>query len=60
MDSALQAYRVNKVDYMTLLDNLMTLFRYEIQYYRLLADQRKSVVEIEGALGRSLPEEKKG
>ena len=60
LDSALQAYRVNKVDYMTLLDNLMTLFRYEIQYYRLLADQRKSVVEIEGALGRSLPEEKKG
>jgi outer membrane protein TolC len=60
LDSALQAYRVNKVDYLTLLDNLMTLFRYEIQFYRLLADQRKSVVEIEGALGRSLPEEKKG
>jgi outer membrane protein, heavy metal efflux system len=59
-DSALQAYRVNKVDYMTLLDNLMTLFRYEIQYYRLLTDQRKSVVEIEGALGRSFLEEKKG
>jgi cobalt-zinc-cadmium efflux system outer membrane protein len=59
-DSALQAYRVNKVDYLTLWDNLMTLFRYEIQYYRLLTDQRKSVVEIEGALGRSLLGEKKG
>jgi len=60
LDSALQAYRVNRVDYMTLFDNLMTLFRYEVQYYRLLADQRKAAVEIEGALGRSLPEEKKG
>jgi outer membrane protein, heavy metal efflux system len=60
LDSAINAYRVNKVNYMTLLDNLMTLSKYEIQYYRLLTDQQKSIVEIEGALGRSISEEKKG
>jgi len=60
LDSAINAYRVNKVNYMTLLDNLMTLSKYEIQYYRLLTDQRKSIAEIEGALGRSIHEEKKG
>jgi outer membrane protein, heavy metal efflux system len=60
LDSAINAYRVNKVNYMTLLDNLMTLSKYEIQYYRLLTDQQKSIAEIDGALGRSIREEKKG
>jgi outer membrane protein, heavy metal efflux system len=60
LDSAINAYQVNKVNYMTLLDNLMTLSKYEIQYYRLLTDQQKSIVEIEGALGRSIHEEKMG
>jgi hypothetical protein len=38
----------------------MTLFRYEIQYYRLLTDSRKNIAEIEAAVGKSLAEEKKG
>jgi hypothetical protein len=51
---------VNKVDFITVLDSLMTLFKNEIQYYRLLTDSRKSIAEIETAVGRWSAEEKKG
>ncbi len=60
LDSAMSSYRVNKVDFITVLDSLMTLFRYEIQYYRLLTDSRKSIAEIETAVGKSSLEEKMG
>jgi ATP-dependent metalloprotease FtsH len=60
LDSAMSSYRVNKVDFITVLDSLMTLFKYEIQYYRWLTDSRKSIAEIEAAVGGSSAEEKKG
>ncbi len=60
LDSAIASYRVNKVDFITMLDTQMTLFRYETQYYRLLTDYRKSIAEIEAAVGKSSAEEKKG
>jgi outer membrane protein, heavy metal efflux system len=59
LDSAINAYRVNKVDFMALLDNLTTLFKYEIQYYRLLTDHRKNISEMESAVGKSSAGEKK-
>ena len=60
LDSAIASYRVNKVDFITLLDTEMTLFKYETQYYRLLTDYRKSIAEIEAAVGKASAEEKKG
>ncbi len=60
LDSAISSYRVNKVDFMTMLDNLMTLFKYETQYYRLLADYQKSIAEIEAAVGKTSVEGPKG
>lgn len=60
LDSAMSAYRVNKVDFINLLDNLMTLFKYEIKYYRLLTEHRKNIAEIEAAVGKLSPGEKKG
>jgi len=60
LDSAMSSYRVNKVDFITVLDSLMTLFKYEIQYYRLLTDSRKSIAEIEATIGKASVEEKKG
>jgi outer membrane protein TolC len=59
LDSAFASYRVSKVDFITTLDSLMTLFKYEIQYYRLLSEHRKSIAEIEAVVGQSFPEEKK-
>ena len=60
LDSAMSSYRVNKVDFMTVLDSLMTLFKNEIQYYRLLTDSRKGIAEIEATVGKVSVEEKKG
>jgi len=60
LDSAISSYRVNKVDFITMLDTLMTLFKYEIQYYRLLSEHGKNIAEIETAVGKSSIEEKKG
>ena len=60
LDSAMASYRVGKVDFVTVLDNLMTLLKYETQYYRLLTDSRKSIAEIETAVGHASPKEKKG
>ncbi len=60
LDSAIASYRVNKVDFMTMLESLMTLFKYEIQYYRLLAEHRKNIAEIDAAVGRQTAEGKKG
>jgi outer membrane protein, heavy metal efflux system len=60
LDSAMSSYRVNKVDFMTVLDSLMTLLKYETQYYRLLTDSRKSIAEIETAVGHAFSKEKKG
>ena len=60
LDSAFASYRVNKVDFITTLDSLMTLFKFEIQYYRLLSEHRKNIAEIEAIVGQSFSEEKKG
>jgi len=60
LDSAISSYRVNKVDFITMMDTLMTLFKYETQYYRLLSEHRKNFAEIETAVGKPLAEEKKG
>jgi outer membrane protein TolC len=60
LDSAIASYRVNKVDFITMLDTQVTLFKYETQYYRLLTDYRKSIAEIEAAVGKFSVEEKKG
>ena len=58
LDSAMSSYRVNKVDFITVLDSLMTLLKYEIQYYRLISDHEKSIAEIEAAVGNPPPEKK--
>jgi outer membrane protein, heavy metal efflux system len=60
LDSAMSSYRANKVDFITVLDSLMTLFRYEVQYYRLLTDSRKGIAEIEATVGLPSPKEEKG
>ena len=60
LDSALSSYRVNKVDFITTVDSFMTLFKYEIQYYRLLSEHQKNIAEIEATVGQSFPGENKG
>jgi outer membrane protein TolC len=51
--SALSAYRVGTVDFMTLLDDRMTVNKYRQELYALDADQGKAWAELEMLGGRS-------
>lgn len=52
--SALSAYRVGSVDFMTLLDDRMTVNRYREELFGLDADQGKAWAELEMLIGREL------
>jgi outer membrane protein TolC len=52
--SALSSYRVGGIDFMTLLDNQMTLNRYRMELYALDAEQGQALAELEMLLGREL------
>lgn len=52
--ASLTAYQVDKVDFLSLLDSLMKLYRYEIDYYRSLADHQRAVADLEAASGVNL------
>lgn len=49
--ATLSAYQVDKVDFLTLLDSVMSLYRYEIENARALSDQQRSRAELESAAG---------
>ena len=52
--SALSAYRVGSVDFMTLLDDRMTVNQYQQELFGLDADQGKAWAELEMLTGREL------
>lgn len=52
VESALASYRVNRVDFLTLLDSQMTVFNYEISLVTATANYNKALVEIELLTGR--------
>lgn len=52
INSAMSAYRVNKADFMTLLDSQMTLYKYELEYHQALTDYEKNIAGLEAALGK--------
>ncbi len=54
LESALAGYTVDKVDFLTLLDNQVTLFNWEIEYHRELTDYEKNLAKIEQSAGKNL------
>jgi outer membrane protein TolC len=54
ISSAMSAYRVNKADFMTLLDSQMTLYRYELEYHLALTEYEKNVANLEAVVGKRL------
>jgi len=54
VESALSAYRVGRVDYMTLVTNQMTVNRYEIESVRLAADYHRAVAGLEALASTDL------
>ena len=60
MNSALSAYRVNKVDFLTLLDSQVTLYKYELEYHQGLTEYEKSVANLEAAIGKRFSQREEG
>lgn len=54
LESALAGYSVDKVDFLTLLNNQVTLFEWDIKYHRELTDYEKTLAEIENVVGKRL------
>jgi outer membrane protein TolC len=60
VNSAMSAYRVNKVDFLTLLDSQMTLYKYELEYHQALTEYEKSVANLEAAIGKRFSQREGG
>jgi outer membrane protein TolC len=60
VDSAMSAYRVGEVDFLTLLDSQLTLYRFEIEYHQAIIEYEKSVANLEAAVGKRLFEKEGG
>jgi outer membrane protein TolC len=53
VEASLAAYRVNRVDFMALLDSQMTVFNYEVAYATAVATYDKALAEIDLLTGKS-------
>jgi outer membrane protein TolC len=60
INSAMSAYRVNKADFMTLLDSQMTLYKYELEYHQALTEYEKNVASLGAAVGKQIFERGEG
>jgi outer membrane protein TolC len=54
LESATISYRVNKVDFLTLLDSRVSLFNYEREYYDSLADYQMKLAQLEALVGTEI------
>ena len=63
LDSSIAGYQVNKVDFLMLLSSQITLFNYEMEYYRALSEHEIKMAELEEVAGGDLdvlPEKTRG
>ena len=54
LESAMAGYQVDKVDFITLVDNELSVYNYEIEYYRLITNYMNKLSELEAAVGKQL------
>ncbi|MBZ0170184.1 outer membrane efflux protein [Candidatus Methylomirabilis lanthanidiphila] len=54
LDSAVAGYQVGKVDFLTLLDNRLTLFNFEKEYYRTMGEYQASLARLEWVVGAAV------
>lgn len=54
LESAVISYRVNKVDFLTLLDGRMTLFNYERELYESQVEYMMKLAQLEAVIGAEL------
>lgn len=51
VQSMLAGYQVSEVDFLNLVRSQMTLFNYELQYWKALSDAKQALVRLEAAVG---------
>ena len=51
LNSAISAYQTDRVDFLTLLNNQMILFNYQLDYFRILSDYLKNIADLEMLTG---------
>lgn len=54
LNAGITGYQQNKIDFMTLTDNFLSLYEYRLQYYQSIADYFKSIAELEMLTGKQL------
>ena len=54
LKSALSGYQVGDVDFLTLIDSSVTLFNFELEYHRQLAEYQKAIARLEEITGVEL------
>ncbi len=54
LESARSGYQVDKVDFLMLLNNQLTLYKYEIAYHQALSSYFMTIARLEEMVGRSL------
>ncbi|MEW6145947.1 MAG: TolC family protein [Thermodesulfobacteriota bacterium] len=54
LESAVSGYQVGTVDFLTLIDNLVTVFSFELEYERQLTDYEKAIARIEELSGADI------
>ena len=54
LESAMSGYQVDKVDFITLVNNELSVYNYEIEYYRLITNYMNKLSELEAAVGKQL------
>jgi outer membrane protein TolC len=54
VESALVGYQTDKVDFLTLINNQITLFNYDLDYYRVLSDYNKDIASLEFITGMQI------
>ncbi len=54
LESAMAGYQAGKVDFLTLIDNLVTLLDYELKYYESLNEYQKALARLEPLVGMEL------
>ena len=54
LESAIAGHEVGSVDFLTLMDNLITLLNYQLSYYEQVSNVERAVAQLEPLVGVSL------
>ncbi|MCB2184025.1 MAG: TolC family protein [Desulfobulbaceae bacterium] len=54
LEASISNYQVGKVNFFSLLDNFMTLYNYEMEYYKVLTDGQRNIARLEAETGQTM------